>query len=116
MTVDWALGAGWALAGRAGRGRSAQVGRWACRRGAGRTGGRRAGGRARGRRAGRAAWALGARPGRWAHGLGARAGQECALGAPDLIFKPIFRLGIFLESVNEHCSLKNKFFEKKNIY
>ena len=54
---------------------------------------------------GKAAWALGARPGRWARGLGARAGQDSALSALDLIFKPVFRLGIFRESLNEHCSL-----------
>ena len=39
---------------------------------------------------GKAGWAAGARPGRWACGLGARAGQDYALGALDLIFKPIF--------------------------
>ena len=50
--------------------------------------------------------ARGTRPGRgWARGLGARAGQDCALGALDLIFKPVFRLSIFPESVNEHCSM-----------
>ena len=55
-------------------------------------------------------WAQGARAGRAARrhgagGMGARAGQDCALGALDLIFKPVFLLGIFPESVNEHCSL-----------
>ena len=54
---------------------------------------------------GRAGWAAGERPGRWACGLASRAGQDCALGALDLIFKPVFRLGIFPELVNEHCSL-----------
>ena len=45
-----------------------------------------------------AAWALSAWPGRagW---------QDSALGALDLIFNPVFRLGIFPESLNEHCSL-----------
>ena len=62
--------------------------------------GRRAAGRPG--RAGRAQQGRG-RHAAWA--LGARAGQECALGAPDLIFKPIVRLGIFPELVNEHCSL-----------
>ena len=33
--------------------------------------------------AGHAARALGTRHGRWARGLGARAGQGCALGAPN---------------------------------
>ena len=37
---------------------------------------------------GRQARGLGA--GRWARGLGAWASQDCALGAPDLIFKPVF--------------------------
>ena len=54
--------------------------------------------------AGRGARGLGL-AGRWARGLGARVGQDCALGALDLIFKPVFRLSIFPESVNEHCSL-----------
>ena len=76
----------------------------------------RARGRASGRRAGerQARWARGARrarQARWARGAwqgaaaGARAGQDCALGALDLIFKPVFRLSIFPESINEHCSL-----------
>ena len=73
---------------------------------------------------GRAAGRTGAR--RWALGAGARAcaagagsvrgiGRQgaclvCWLGqlgarALDLIFKPVFRLGIFPESPNEHCSL-----------
>ena len=43
--------------------------------------------------------------GRWACGLGARAGQDCALGALNFIFKPVFRLSIFPESLNEQCSL-----------
>ena len=65
---SWALGAAGARAG-----------------GAGRTGAGRAGVRA--------AWAW---PGRWARGLGARAGQDCALGAPDLIFKLVFDSVFFL--------------------
>ena len=36
--------------------------------------------------------------------------------APGLVFSLVFRLGIFPESLNEHCSLSNKIFEKKNIY
>ena len=48
----------------------------------------RAGGRQR--RAGRA------QQGRQARGLGAWAGQDCALGAPDLIFKPVFDSVFFL--------------------
>ena len=60
---------------------------------------------ARGARGVSSRGAAGARPGRWARGLGARTGQKCALGASYLIFKPIFRLGIFPESVNEQCSL-----------
>ena len=45
--------------------------------------------------------------GRQARGLGARAGQDSALGALDLIFKPVFffQLDIFPESPNEQCSL-----------
>ena len=89
------LGAGWTLAGRAGG------------MGAGALGDTGAGARGAGCGAQgvRSRGAAGARPGRWARGLGTQAGQECALSAPDLIFKPIFRLGIFPESVNEHCSL-----------
>ena len=34
--------------------------------------------------------------GRQARGLGAWAGQNCALGAPDLIFKPVFDSVFFL--------------------
>ena len=62
-----------------------------------------------GRHAGRGAQARGARGvqvrGRQAWALGARAGQGCALGALRLVFNPVFRLGIFPESLNEHCSL-----------
>ena len=58
--------------------------------------GARPGRQARGLGAGRTALALGARPGRWVRGLGAWAGQDCALGAPDLIFKPVFDLVFFL--------------------
>ena len=98
--------------GNAGRGRRAG-GRAGALQGAGRAGGRRAGGRRAGGRhssvwgprgrgttagMGRTAWALGARPVRtWACQLGAR-----ALG---LVFRTGFRLGIFLESLNEYCSL-----------
>ena len=57
-------------------------------RAAARSGGRRADGRQR--RAGRA------QQGRQARGLGAWAGQDCALGAPDLIFKPVFNSVFFL--------------------
>ena len=44
--------------------------------------------------------------GRWA-GLGAPGVMAGPVGARalDLIFKPVFRLGIFPESPNEHCSL-----------
>ena len=54
-----------------------------------------------GRRLG--ARALGARAA--GRGLGAMAGQGCALGALRLVFNLVFQLGIFLESLNEHCSL-----------
>ena len=50
----------------------------------------------------------GARRARGRRGAGARrarAGQGCALGALRLVFNPVFRLGIFPESLNEHCSL-----------
>ena len=46
---------------------------------------------------------LGGRRTAWA--LSARAGQDCALGALRLVFNPVFRLGIFPESLNEHYSL-----------
>ena len=104
------------LAGRAGQLGSAQVGAglgvaagaWARRHGAGVRGGRsgRAGVLRRRRLAPRCAWQAGAghagraRPRRWA-----RAGQGCAIGALRLVFNPVFRLGIFPESLNEHCSL-----------
>ena len=106
-------------AGRVGRTRQACM-RGALERGAqasdtawasGALAGARARGRARGARQGAAAGAgaCGVRglgvAGRWARGLGAWAGQDCALGALDLIFKPVFRLSIFPESVNERCSL-----------
>ena len=60
--------------------------------------GARSAGRGRAGRWARAHGALGvgargARPGR---GLGAWAGQDCALGAPDLIFKPVFDSVFFL--------------------
>ena len=70
--------------------------------GAGRSG--RAGVQSERRQAG-AGHAGRARPGRWAHGLGERAGHGCALGALRLVFNLVFRLGIFPESLNEHCSL-----------
>ena len=56
-------------------------------------GARTAGSGARGMRSRGAA---GARPGRWARGLGAWVGQDCALGAPDLIFKLVFDSVFFL--------------------
>ena len=64
---------------------------------------RRAGGRAsaigRGRGAGRA------RPGRWVPDLCAQAGPV-GCSCTQLGFQPVFfRLGIFPESPNEHCSL-----------
>ena len=104
-----ALGAGRAGAlqasGRAAGARGERQARQGVAAGAGARGAGLAGRHALG--AGRVAWArgLGARPRRWALGLGAWAGQDCALGALDLIFNPIFRLGIFPDSVNEHCSL-----------
>ena len=111
---SWALGWG---AWRAQAGTAGVRGRWAWR--AGRHGRRawalgvarrqagsssalaqRALGRARqaGRRqAGRARQAECRRAGtRGARGLGAWAGQDCALGAPDLIFKPVFDSVFFL--------------------
>ena len=65
------------------------VGAQKCGAGGGRRGARQAG--------------LGTGPAAWA--LGARAGQGCALGALRLVFNPVFRLDIFPESLNEHCSL-----------
>ena len=112
-----ALGAGRAGAGRAGRARVLGVqgarGRWACVGRRGRrhatAGGRAAAsrvsvrghadgrGRAGGRNAdGRQRRARCAQKGRQARGLGAWAGQDCALGAPDLIFKPVFDSVFFL--------------------
>ena len=97
------LGAGAAGAGALGRqvqGEAAARGRGARRQA--RQAGRRRSGRERQARRGRAgcwAWARGAR------GLGTWAGQDCALGAPDLIFKPVFDSVFFPESPNEHCSL-----------
>ena len=77
----------------AARGRSGRVGMCG-RRDVGELGvrGRRGAGAGRERQArrGRAGhWA-------WARGLGAWAGQDCALGAPDLIFKPVFDSVFFL--------------------
>ena len=72
------------------------------------------------RMAGSGAWGVRNRGGRrWARGLGTG-----RLGWPGLCtrctrldFQTGFRLVIFPESVNEHCSLKNKNFSKKiNIY
>ena len=116
-----ALGAGRAGAGRAGRARVLGVqgarGRWEC---VGRHGRRRATaggsaaagrvsvrghadgrgrtvGRAGGRRAdGRQRRARRAQKGLQARGLGAWVGQDWALGAPDLIFKPVFDSVFFL--------------------
>ena len=108
------------LAGRAGRGwqaggtglRARGVGGRSAagrdRREAGRAARGRRGAGAGGARPGRwarSAWELGVRPRRWAGGLSARAGQGCALGALRLVFNPVFRLSIFPESLNEHCSL-----------
>ena len=117
----WAAGwgvRGWARSARTGaRGGQASDSGAGARRRSGRAGAGARGARASGRREGRAGerQARGARDARqgaaagagraaWAW-LGARAGQDCALGALDLIFKPVFRLSIFSESVNEHCSL-----------
>ena len=77
----------------AARGRSGRVGVHG-RRGAGELGvrGRRGTG-ALGVRGRRGVGARGARPGR---GLGAWAGQDYALSAPDLIFKPVFDSVFFL--------------------
>ena len=92
----WALGR--QALGRAGRAGARQA--LACRRAGQAAAGARLGGRA-----------LGAgRTGRWALRAGlARQGQAaCAVlagRARALIFKPVFRLGIFPESPNEHCSL-----------
>ena len=106
MTRRWGVRRG-ALGRALGRGRQG-----AGALGAG-AGGRQA--RGAGRRAG-AAGARGARgeqPGRWVHGLGTRAGQGCALGALGLVFNLVFPLGIFPESLNEHCSSQFFFFGKK---
>ena len=51
------------------------------------------------------AQARGARQAGAGHAGRARPGQGCALGALRLVFNPVFRLGIFPESLNEHCSL-----------
>ena len=73
--------------------------------------GARADARARGRASGRQG--CGTRCG--AHGLGAgRAACAHGLGqlgarAPASVFNLVFRLGIFPESPNEHCSLQNNF-------
>ena len=85
-------------------GSSAGARRRSGRASAGARGRRAAGARGTAGRCSRRGRPRGAGPGRgWA--LGVRAGQDCALGALDLIFKPVFRLSIFPESVNEHCSL-----------
>ena len=91
-----ALGAGgrWQAAGASARGVRNGRARGAHRQ----LGGRRARGRAQQAWA-RGALGVGARGawlGRWARGLGAWAGQDCALGAPDLIFKPVFDSVFFL--------------------
>ena len=70
-----------------GRGRAAGRG---CAAGRGRAAGRADGRQRRAGRAGRA------QQGRQAHGLGAWVGQDYALGAPDLIFKPVFDSVFFL--------------------
>ena len=103
-----ALGRRWARAERAGgRSHSGAGRRWAL----GRAGGRGAQALGRAERAwqasGTGVQALGARGQAagcrsGALGLGARAGQGCALR---LVFNPIFRLCIFPESLNKHCSL-----------
>ena len=70
---------------------------------------------ARGAGAGHAAgrrWAHGARA-TCAHGLG-----QLGARAPGLVFNLVFQLGIFPESLNEHCSSQIFFFflfGKKNI-
>ena len=79
------------------------------RAGAGRAGGaraRRRGASSRGRRqraSGSAQQARGRRA-TCAHRLG-----QLGASAPGLVFNPVFRLGIFPESLNEHCSLQNNF-------
>ena len=103
-----ALGVG--ASARAAGGRGAQ----ALGRAAGRTGarqGERARGRASGRAAGRAGVRLGAQCARGTagrqHGRAACAHRLGQLGAraPGLVFSLVFRLDIFPESPNEHCSL-----------
>ena len=95
-----ALGAAWH--GRVGDRRGCAAGRG--RRAGGRAGAQGARARGGGARQGR-----GSRSG--AHGLGAgRAACAHGLGqlgtrAPDSVFNLVFRLGIFPESPNEHCSL-----------
>ena len=104
------LGPGWVGAGcaarLAGRARSAQAdvrgaragaaGNWARGRGAQRAQGREEQARGAGGRQALGSWGT--------RSLGAgRAG--CALGALRLVFNLVFRLGIFPESLNEHCPL-----------
>ena len=123
--VQGAGARGWRADGRAGRAgagrgrrRALQVAgarrRWGGRRAAGRAGarqGERARGRASERAAGRAGVRLGARCARGTagrqHGRAAYAHRLGQLGAraPGLVFSLVFRLGIFPESLNEHCSL-----------
>ena len=105
--------------GRAGRARGTQARLWrargrASRHAAGRAGarlGERARGWASGRAAGRAGARLGARCARGTTGRQhGRAAFEHRLGqlgarAPGLVFSLVFRLSIFPESLNEHCSL-----------
>ena len=86
--MPWGAGAGQAGRARVASGRAS--GRRRCRQpGAG---------RAAGRRWARATWVLGAQPG--------RAGWPWAVHlVHSAYFRSVFRLGIFPESVNEHCSL-----------
>ena len=95
------------------RGRAGQAAGARGRRQARGAGGRRAAGRGRGavggaqargsRQAGAGHAGL-TRPGHWARGLGARAGFGLCARCTRPVFGPV-RLGIFLESLNEHCSL-----------
>ena len=108
----WALGPAGARAGLAGanrreraRGARQALGAGSRRRrarGAARQGAR--GAQAAGRQA-RTQQGVAGRGRRAAWPLGARASQGCALGALRLVFNPVFRLSIFPDSLNEHCSL-----------
>ena len=90
QATGWALGVLALGAGRAGAGRASRA-RGACVLGVQGARGRQACvGRAGVARRARRRHASGLGAGRWARGLGAWAGQDYALSAPDLIFKPVF--------------------------